>query len=210
VSQSTTPGQCEILLFRAPDPNLPPPIPLPPDLLQVYLGGDAGSGGYGYSHAAVDCCHAQGVAEINMYGTRFVDRSHFSSRRFVRFPLRYLEAAVPSVKAADFCNAVASVVQQGGTYSAIKALSKCAQQPDDLMCTDIIVRALPPTVVHDIHAWLKRHHPESSWDCGGALQLPLISPNGFALAFGLPHGHSVTQPELALPLPPYPLYVTWP
>jgi len=203
-----TPCECEILLFRAPDPNQPVPTELPPELVELYLGGDAGSGGYGYSHAAVDCCHPHGVAEINMYGTRFIHRSHFSTRPFVRFPLRYLAAAVPSVNEVDFCNAVARVVHLGGTYSAIKATTKCAQQPDDLICTDTIIRALPRTVVNDIHAWLQGHYPGSSWACGGALKLPLISPNGFALAFGMPPGSSVTQPEIAPP--PGPLYINLP
>ena len=48
------------------------------------------------------------------------------------------------------------------------------------------MHALPRAVVLDIHTWLQGHYPGSSWDCDGTLGLPLISPNGFAVAFGMP------------------------
>ena len=81
LARAAAPCECEILLFRAPDPDQPLPRPLSPELLLLYRGGDARSGGYRYSHAAVDCCQDQGVAKINKDGTRYVDRSYVGSTR---------------------------------------------------------------------------------------------------------------------------------
>ena len=172
---------------------------------------DVLSGNYGYTHLAVDCGDVRHgpTAEHDKCdardGHRFaiqagpgcgVHRFELENwaRPYGRLALRHL---APHVQCQQFCKDVKALI--GTPFSIQKFLTHGSIDPEGLVCADVITRCLEPPLRKRIHAFLKN---DSSWPPGVSQQLPedqfLISPNGYALAFGLRPGTELKAPGVDL------------
>lgn len=161
---------------------------------------DEMSGGYGYSHLAIDCGEIDAptgkrvMVEATMGGGVHVAfQEEYGSRHFVRIPLKKTGLDV-----GQFCNRVKSRV--GETYDYEEALTLgILDDPTRQICSDLATVCLPEEVRADIarhhHAGLI--HPLSAVLHGTQYESShlFISPNGFAEYFGAPRGARLAGPD---------------
>jgi hypothetical protein len=160
---------------------------------------DDTTGGYGYSHLALDC------GEIDVptgrpvmiestvgSGVHYSFQDEYGERKYVRIPL---EGHV--VNAAEFCDCLRAKL--GEKFDDEEALSGgLIDNPAKQICSDLATVCLPETVrvgiaryheagvLHVLSAVREYHGPNE--------QLRLfVSPNGFAQYFGAPRGSRLTD-----------------
>jgi hypothetical protein len=164
------------------------------------------SGGYGYSHAAVDCGEVDvptgKPVMIESTVGRTVERTfidQYGPRHFARVHL-----AQVGVEPQSFCDCVKSKL--GEPYDDIEALTwGQIDDPAKQVCSDLAAVCLPEEIREDIakasRLHLLRHHAVSvhSRDSEHGVR-EFISPNGFAEYFGAPQGEDIKSPgQLVIP-----------
>ena len=158
------------------------------------------TGGYGYSHLAVDCGEidiptGKPVMLESTVGTgvhtSFQDE--YGDRKFVRIPLTKI-----GVNAAEFCACVHAKL--GEKFDDAEALTDgLIDNPAKQVCSDLATLCLPQTIRTDIARYhetgaihilsaVREYHPQTK-----TLRL-FVSPNGFAEYFGAPKGGKLEAP----------------
>lgn len=157
------------------------------------------SGGYGYSHLAVDCGETDEAtgkpvmveSTVHVPVRRcFLDT--YGGRHYLRIPLRGT-----GIDAGPFCDCVLS--RLGEHYDYLEALTWGeVDDPARQVCSNLATDCLPETLRLDL---IKQRedgrlspkaislHPRKSGKIG-----IFISPNGFAEYFRAPNGKNVTRP----------------
>ncbi len=100
----------------------------------------------------------------------------------------------------------------GQPFGFIKYLSDGALEAEGIVCVDLLTGALRKDKVKRIHRWLQAHVAPSLLSDAAAVFMRnppgasrevspgeyLISPNGYALAFALPHASTIDEPGVPL------------
>ncbi len=159
------------------------------------------TGGYGYSHLAIDCGEIDvptgkrvmvestiGVGVHNSF------QDEYGERKFVRIPL---EKA--GVNVDEFCECIRSKL--GEKYDNGEALTLgLIDDPAKQVCSDLAMICLPEALRADI----ARHHQAGLLHSLSAVNLYrspnealhlFVSPNGFAEYFGAPRGGKLAGPD---------------
>ncbi|HEY1297805.1 MAG TPA: hypothetical protein VGJ60_32390 [Chloroflexota bacterium] len=186
---------------------------------------DERSGGYFYTHMAVDCCGVSDgtrdrddvpeeicpavpagtritIDAAPVCGVRRYSLADWNTRPYVRVPIRDL--AKLGIRCPEFCQAVTD--QLRSDFSPNK-LNDPEVDPSGIVCSDVISRALEPAprkwILAFVQAWLQRCYPFTTdppyaartlKTASSEIQASFIAPNGYAIAFGLPHGATLTEP----------------
>ena len=158
------------------------------------------SGGYGYSHLAID------LGEIDLptvrrvmvqadmeRGVSIAFQDEYQERHFVRIPL-----AKAGVGPRPFCDAIRARVGQAYDYEEAITLGE-VDDPTRQICSDLAAVCLP----HWMQADLARHlragliHPLSAIVHGSLEQdfHLFVSPNGFAEYFGAPRARDLAESD---------------
>jgi hypothetical protein len=161
------------------------------------------TGGYGYSHLAVDC------GEIDIptgkrvlvestfgHGVHHSFQDEYGDRKFVRIPL---EKA--GVNPADFFNCIHSKLGEKFDYEEALTIG-LIHNPERQICSDLATVCLPETIREDI----ARYHQAGFLHSHAAMRLPdvsnehkpvrlFVTPNGFAEYFGAPKGEKLVSPD---------------
>ncbi|HEX9018434.1 MAG TPA: hypothetical protein VF806_04575 [Anaerolineaceae bacterium] len=159
------------------------------------------TGGYGYSHAAVDCGEVDAATgkAVMIESTvgqpvqhAFIDQ--YGARHFARIPL-----AESGVDVDQFCERVKTKL--GEPYDSLEALTwGMIDDPAKQVCSDLATVSLPPQIRADIADWAASGklppsavsvHSRSTKD--GVHEF--VSPNGLAQYFGAPRGQELNQPD---------------
>lgn len=166
------------------------------------------TGGYGYSHLAIDCGDVDAASgrrvmiEVTLdQGVHYAFQDEYGDRPYVRIPLLGL-----GLDPARFCEAVRS--RLGQKYDDEEALTLGAlDDPAKQVCSDLATVSLPVGIRRDIatshqagliHPLAVVRHGRLSGD----FRL-FVSPNGFAEYLGAPRGHALSGPDqLSLPTLP--------
>jgi hypothetical protein len=159
------------------------------------------TGGYGYSHLAVDCGEIdipsgkrvmiESTVGLGVH-TSFQDE--YGERRFARI---YLGRA--GINTAEFCDCIRSKL--GEKYDDEEALTLgLLHNPAKQTCSDLATVCLPEATCADI----SRSHQAGLLHALSAVRVYgrpekhfrlFVSPNGFAEYFGAPRGEKLESPE---------------
>jgi hypothetical protein len=158
------------------------------------------SGGYGYSHMAIDCGEIDAPTGRRVMieadvpdGVHVSFQDEYGDRAFVRIPLKKA-----GVNVCRFCDRVRS--RLGEAFDREEALTLGAiDDPARQICSDLATVCLPAKVRADI----ARHHHAGlihplSVVLHGRLDRSFrlfVSPNGFAEYFGAPRGKDLAGPD---------------
>jgi hypothetical protein len=162
---------------------------------------DLATGGYGYSHVAVDCGEVDVPSGQRVMIESTMQHPVWRSRQD-RYGLRpYVRIAIFGGRtgAEATCNCVRS--RLGEQYDHLEALTWGAvDDPAKQICSDLAADCLPMDILLALAGEarvgrLRRNavslHPRPDGTVG-----IFVSPNGFAQFFGAPPGHKVTEPDL--------------
>ena len=161
---------------------------------------DQMTGGYGYSHLAIDCGEIDQptgrrvMIEVTMSDVvHYAYQDEYGGRPFVRIPLKKT-----GVNVGQFCECVRS--RLGEKYGDMEVLTLgILDNPARQVCSDLATNCLPEEmrkefvschramVIHPLSVVL---HEKSAT----ALRL-FISPNGFVEYFGAPRGKDIEGPD---------------
>lgn len=180
-------GQCSLLIF------------VPRNAISALI--NDMTGGYGYSHLAVDC------GEIDIpsgkrvmiestvgLGVHHSFQDEYGERKFVRIPL---EKA--GVNIGEFCDCIRSKL--GEKYDDEEALTLgILHNPAKQICSDLATVCLPEAICADIAHYHRSGflHFLSAVHLYGRSNKTLhlfVSPNGFAEYFGAPRGEQINGPD---------------
>lgn len=165
------------------------------------------TGGYGYSHLAVDCGELdiptgkRVMVESTMgVGVHNSFQDEYGERRFVRIPLESI-----GVNADEFCDCIRSKL--GEKFDNEEALTLgLIHNPAKQICSDLATVCLPEATHADIAHYHRAGflHPLSTVRPKKVFRLftgpkkvsrLFVSPNGFAEYFGAPKGEQVAGPD---------------
>ena len=169
------------------------------------------TGGYGYSHLAIDCGEVDipsgkriMIESTVGLGVHYSFQDEYGERKFVRIPLE--KAGVDPVQ---FCDCIRLKV--GEKYDDEEALTLgLFHNPARQTCSDLATICLPQATRLDI----ARNHKSGFLHPLSAVRLYgnpaktknfrlFVSPNGFAEYFGAPRGEQLEGPDqLSLPVLP--------
>jgi hypothetical protein len=161
---------------------------------------DRVTGGYGYSHMAIDCGETDEptgrpvMVEATMgAGVAYGFQDEYGKRAFVRLRLRTI-----GVDVQKFCGCIRSRV--GEKFDDIEAISLgILDNPARQICSDLATGCLPEDLQEEIARCHKRAviHPLAAVrkDRTGARFRLFMSPNGFAEFLGAPRGGSLKGPD---------------
>jgi hypothetical protein len=159
------------------------------------------TGGYGYSHLAVDC----GEVDIPS-GKRVMVESTFSlgvhnsfqdeygERKFVRIPLEKV-----GINAVEFCNCVRSKL--GEKYDDEETLTfGLLHDPSKQICSDLATVCLPEEIRSSIAHYQRAgflYYLSTFWPFANPNKIfrLFVTPNGFAEYFGAPRGEQLNGPD---------------
>ncbi len=161
------------------------------------------TGGYGYSHLAIDCGELDiptgkrvMVESTPGLGVHHSFQDEYGERKFVRIPL---EKA--GINVDEFCGCIHSKVGEKYDDGEVLTLG-LLDNPAKQVCSDLARVCLPEAVRADIarhHAAGLLHSLSAAARYKGsneALHL-FVSPNGFAEYFGAPRGKKLEGPDQA-------------
>jgi hypothetical protein len=159
------------------------------------------TGGYGYSHLAVDCGEIdipsgkRVMVEATVgLGVHNSFQDEYGERKFVRIPL---EKA--GVNADEFCDCIRSKL--GEKYDDEEALTLgLIDDPAKQVCSDLATVCLPEAIRADIARHQRTgflYYLSTLWPYGGSDKIfhLFVSPNGFARYFGAPRGERLDAPD---------------
>jgi hypothetical protein len=171
------------------------------------------TGDFYYTHMAVDCGEVRDTTPDpritkpgcdTLAGTRFtvdseprcgvrrVDLATWKSRPHARIAVRHLEPL--GVECSEFCQHVNQLI--GRPFGGMKLQSPSTANPDDIICADVITRSLERSLQNRFRFFLEAL-AEHEYPVPPPLTYvlsdgsALISPNGYARAFGLPEGRKL-------------------
>ncbi len=159
------------------------------------------TGGYGYSHLAMDC----GEVDIPSGKRTMVEstfglgvhnsfQDEYGERKFVRIPLENT-----GINTSEFCDCVRSKLGEKFDYEEILTLG-IAYNPAQQICSDLATVCLPDAIRDSI----ARYHQAGFLHHHSALRLHedlkksfrlFVTPNGFAEYFGAPMGKQLEGPD---------------
>ena len=156
------------------------------------------TGGYGYSHLAVDCGELdipsgkRVMVESTFHlGVHHSFQDEYGERKFVRIPLKKA-----GVDEDEFCDCILSKLGEKFDYE--EALSAgLIHNPAKQICSDLATGCLPEAILRDI----ARIHRAGGLQALSALRMPqktfrlFVTPNGFAEYFGAPRGEQLKGPD---------------
>ena len=159
------------------------------------------TGGYGYSHLAIDCGEIDIPTEKRVMvestiglGVHNSFQDEYGERKFVRIPLEKT-----GVNVDEFCECIRSKL--GEKYDNGEALTLgLVDDPAKQVCSDLAMVCLPEAMRADI---ARRHQAGllHSLSAVGLYRSPnealhvFVSPNGFAEYFGAPRGEKLDGPD---------------
>lgn len=173
--------ECAILIFEASD-----------ELGRII---DKITGGYGYSHVAIDCCEVEKetgkrlMIEATSHGVERSYQDRYGSRAVERVPLR-------GVDCKKFCDSVKSKI--GQQYDITEAITLGLVDADDKqICSGLAKNGLKDAGSSIIEEIIRR---SGSLGKNSVIVYPdgkiFISPNGFAEFFGVPRRGGPAGTEL--------------
>ncbi len=163
------------------------------------------TGGYGYSHVAIDCGEIDiptgkrvMVESTPGLGVHNSFQDEYGQRKFVRIPL-----AKAGINVDEFCDCIRSKL--GEKYDDAEVLTLgLVDNPAKQVCSDLVMVCLPEATRADI----ARQHEGGllhSLSAVGLYRSPgrsknealhlFVSPNGFAEYFGAPRGEKLAGPD---------------
>ena len=156
------------------------------------------TGGYGYSHLAVDCGEVDipsgkrvMVESTFGHGVHNSFQDEYGKRKFVRIPLKTM-----GVDEDEFYNCIRSKLGEKFDYEEALTIG-LIHNPAKQICSDLATVCLPETIRTDI----ARYHRAGFLHSRSALHLPnkvsrlFVTPNGFAEYFGAPKGDKLKAPD---------------
>jgi len=159
------------------------------------------TGGYGYSHLAVDCGEydipsGKRVMVESTFGLGVHNsfQDEYGERKFVRIPLE--KAGVNTV---EFCDCVRSKLGEKFDYEEALTIG-LIHNPVRQICSDLATVCLPET----IRTGIARYHEAGFLHSHSALRLHdglkknfhlFVTPNGYAEYFGAPKGKQLDGPD---------------
>jgi len=159
------------------------------------------TGGYGYSHLAVDCGEldipsGKRVMVESTFGLGVHNsfQDEYGERKFVRIPL---EKA--GVNATEFCDCIRSKL--GEKFDDEEALTLgLFHNPAKQICSDLATVCLPEAMRKDIARYQRAgflYYLSAMWPNGGSNKIfhVFVTPNGFAKCFGAPRGEHLDGPD---------------
>jgi hypothetical protein len=159
------------------------------------------TGGYGYSHLAVDCGELDipsgkrvMVESTVGLGVHNSFQDEYGERKFVRIPL---EKA--GVNAGEFCDCIRSKL--GEKFDVEEALTfGLIDNPAKQICSDLATVCLPEATRTGIARYQRAgflYYLSTVWPYGGSNKIfhLFVSPNGFAEYFGAPRGEQLDGPD---------------
>ena len=154
------------------------------------------TGGYGYSHLAVDCGEldvpsGKRVMIESTFGLGVHNsfQDEYGERKFVRIPL---EKA--GVNAAEFCNCVRSKLGEKFDDEEVLTVG-LLHNPAKQICSDLATVCLPKAMLTGIARYQRAgflYHLSTVWPKIFRL---FVTPNGFAEYFGAPRGEQLGGPD---------------
>ena len=159
------------------------------------------TGGYGYSHLAVDCGEVDVpsgkrvmIESTSGLGVHNSFQDEYGERKFVRIPLE--KVGIPS---SDFCNCVRAKL--GEKFDNEETITfGLVHDPSKQICSDLATVCLPETMRRDMARYQQTgllYHLSTLWphqDSNKVFRL-FVSPNGFAKYFGIPKGDQLLRPN---------------
>ena len=159
------------------------------------------TGGYGYSHLAVDCGEIDipsgkrvMVESTPGLGVHNSFQDEYGERKFVRISL-----AKAGIDVGKFCDCIRSKL--GEKYDDEEALTfGLIHNPAKQICSDLALVCLPDS----IRTSIARYHQEGFLHSFSAVRIYgspnktfrlFVSPNGFAEYFGAPRGEQLNGPD---------------
>lgn len=156
------------------------------------------TGGYGYSHLAVDCGELDVptgkrvmVESTFSLGVHNCFQDEYGKRKFVRIPLKKV-----GLNEDEFCDCIRSKLGEKFDYEEALTVG-LIHNPAKQICSDLATSCLPEAILRDI----ARIHRAGQLQALSALRLPqktfhlFVTPNGFAEYFGAPRGEQLKGPD---------------
>ncbi len=152
------------------------------------------TGGYGYSHLAVDCGELDLPSGKRVMieatfglGVHNSFQDEYGERKFVRIPL---EKA--GVNTADFCDCIRSKLGEKFDEEEVLTIG-LIHDPAKQICSDLATVCLPEAVRKGIARYQRTgflYSLSTVWPYGGSDKIfrLFVTPNGFARYFGAPRG----------------------
>jgi len=162
------------------------------------------TGGYGYSHLAVDCGELdlpsgkRVMIEATVgLGVHNSFQDEYGERKFVRIPL---EKA--GVNTAEFCDCIRSKLGEKFDEEEVLTIG-LADNPDRQICSDLATVCLPEAIRKNIARYQRkslRYFLSRKFPFGNPNRLfrLFVTPNGFARYFGAPQGEQLDGPDQLL------------
>lgn len=148
---------------------------------------NAATGGYGYTHLAIDCCEVDTktgkrvmIEATAQHGVSRSFQDAYGARRFIPIPLK-----PQGIDCEEFCDRIKSKL--GQKYDFTEALSKgLIDNPVEQMCSSLAKNCLPRSLIDDMVNKAKegKLRKKSIVDYGSGKIF--VSPNAFAEYFGVP------------------------
>ncbi|MEP6894341.1 MAG: hypothetical protein ABI986_01915 [Chloroflexota bacterium] len=159
------------------------------------------TGGYGYSHLAVDCGEVDlpsgkrvMIESTYGHGVHNSFQDEYGERKFVRIPLEKT-----GVDAREFFDCIHSKLGEKFDYEEALTIG-LIHDPAKQICSDLATVCLPETMRVNI----AQHHESGRLHTLSATHLPdgsnevshlFVTPNGFAEYFGAPKGMELAGPD---------------
>jgi len=162
------------------------------------------TGGYGYSHVAIDCCEFDPktgesiIIEAVKDGVVRTYLSSYGSRPYVRIPLKPY-----NVDCEEFCRCVKSHL--GEPYDYEEAVLGVDRDPNRQICSGLAFDCLPEELQKRILADKRQREGSSTGgegardDSGRHRPHPRISPNDLARFFGAPKAADLVSGQVVEP-----------
>ena len=167
------------------------------------------TGGYGYSHLAVDCGEVDlpsgkrvMIESTYGHGVHNSFQDEYGERKFVRIPLEKT-----GVDAREFFDCIHSKLGEKFDYEEALTIG-LIHNPAKQICSDLATVCLPEAMLTNI----ARYHEAGHLHALSATHLPaesnepshlFVTPNGFAEYFGAPKGIELDGPDqLSAPILP--------
>ena len=168
------------------------------------------TGGYGYSHLAVDCGEVDipsgkrvMIESSFSLGVHNAFQDEFGKRKFVRIPLDEV-----GIDSTEFCDCVRSKLGEKFDDEEILTFG-LLHDPFKQICSDLATGCLPEEIRSDIARYQRTgflYYLSTLWPFANPNKIfrLFVTPNGFAKYFGAPRGEQLHGPDqLSEPVLPF-------